>query len=910
MPTRHFLSRTSPLLPLVVDRILPAKGSGPLELGHQWLMVPTRQSGRRLRETLALEWRHRGGTALLSLEVHPPAFLMQQTGPGELPSAHAFDWVHTWEEVLLEQNPGALPALFPSMEETWTPDAARETGQRLQRVRNDLLDGGLDFQKACERISSPSEKERWQELATLEELYRQKLFARGWMDPVDAKATALQNFQPGPEITSIVLAGVPDPSPAVIERLKRLEQERPDLQIEVWIHAPASEADLFDDWGRPLESWRDQELGRGDEPDGWIELVSDSRALCKRVTDLLRTQPPLPDIAFGLVDETLSLPLQQQMEEVDRKLYLPNPCSLADLEWVRILTSLQEHRQHQDPESLRALMRFATLYNTKEGPSTEDVLTAWDRYASESFPTSADSVTSSLKDPVLLPVWNQVQKWLHATTPALVLEALREHMQEKTLNPQRPADRYLLRQLSSLADVLQEAARREQQGNGPSLSLLLRVLKEQSVDPLRIEQAITAEGWLELSYHPSPYVLLLGFQEGVVPPPLKPDPFLPNGMREELGLKSDRDWISRDAFLFHSLLTSRPLGQVRTLVAKRDMQGNPQLPSRFLFSCPRDTMLKRARQLFREPPAPESRPAPSPGVEFDLNRVRSDIPTSVSVSAINQYLTCPTRFFLRHVLGSHRVDDTAHYPDAAAFGQLVHKVLEELVRTGCDSESEWTAGTDTLLNQEMARRFAEPNGMPSVVFQRSARSRILAAGRIHRDLRSQGWQTIAVEKKLERTCNGMRITGTIDRVDIHPEWGVLLMDMKTSDTAQRPASVHLGPAREGRESIHVEVKGRTRQWTNLQLPLYRWLIQESDLPIPGGSPLQVAYLNLPKAKTDTRLDIWKEESQLTQAASHCLEAVIELIQQEVWHPTTEKLLYDDFAPFLQNGSDWIPLREP
>ncbi|GEM_PF-1829158 len=905
MPSRVFLPLNTPLLPSVVDRILPESGSGPLELESLWMMVPTRQSGRRLRESLARAWRERGGTALLSLEVHPPAYLLQ---PGDsTPLAHPFDWMDAWQQVLRNCQPGDLPALFPSREEPWTPETARETGQRLQQVRNELLESGLDINKALSRISSPAEKERWQELATLESAYRNRLADQGVMDPVDAKARALQQFVPPSPVKRLILAGVPDPSPAVVTRLKSLEEERTDLQFEVWIHGEASDQDAFDDWGRPKDLWRTRFLGREEEPEGWVELLPDSNILCSRAAELLRDQPPLPDLALGLVDETLSAPLAHRFRQENRPLYLPNPSSLAEQEWVRILTALHEHRQHRDPESLRALLRFGSLYQDREEPSTTEVLAAWDRYAASSYPESAEAVDQTLTDPFLLPVWKQVKRWLEATRPSDLLDALKEHYQARLFHPEHPSDRYQLRQITAVADVLQEALRREQAGQTPSIGTILRVLKEQSVDPLRVENALTAEGWLELPYHPAPDLFLLGLREGVVPPPLKPDPFLSSGIREELGLKSDRDWIARDAYLFHTLLSCREAGHIRVLLAKRDAQGNPNLPSRFLFSCPREEMLSRARMLFRDPPSPGNQPAPSPGILLKPEHIQASPPGRLSVSAINQYLTCPTRFYFSRILGMETLDDMTHYPDAAAFGSLIHRVLERLVASGCDTLRTWDEGIDEHLPTEMAVRFGRTEGLASAVFMRSARARLHAAGEIHARLREEGWKTLALEQPFSRDCMGMEITGTIDRIDIHPEKGLLLLDAKTSDTAKKPSEVHLGPARAGRESIQVEVKGKVRQWANLQLPLYQWLIQTSDLPgTSQDSPLHVAYLNLPKAVTESGLEIWHEEPHLVKQAESCLQAVVAHIQAGDWHPTTPIVAYDAFKPLLHHGSDWVP----
>src|SRR5690349_4825275 len=51
---RHFLSWERPLLPQAVAFLAADwDGAGPLDLAHWLVIVPTRQSGRRLREALA-----------------------------------------------------------------------------------------------------------------------------------------------------------------------------------------------------------------------------------------------------------------------------------------------------------------------------------------------------------------------------------------------------------------------------------------------------------------------------------------------------------------------------------------------------------------------------------------------------------------------------------------------------------------------------------------------------------------------------------------------------------------------------------------------------------------------------------------------------------------------------------------
>ncbi len=189
------------------------------------------------------------------------------------------------------------------------------------------------------------------------------------------------------------------------------------------------------------------------------------------------------------------------------------------------------------------------------------------------------------------------------------------------------------------------------------------------------------------------------------------------------------------------------------------------------------------------------------------------------------------------------------------------------------------------------------------VFELSARKRLHAAGEVQRGLWQEGWTPIAFETTFTRSCNGMEIVGKVDRIDRHPEKGLRILDYKTSDNPSDPAKAHLGTPRPDRESIQLEVNGKTRQWSNLQLPLYRWLVSP-DYP---DDQLEVAYFQLPSAVSDTGISTWDQEPQLTGEAERCLQNVVDLIRKGVWHPTTSAgSPWDPYAPLLLDGSGWVP----
>jgi ATP-dependent helicase/nuclease subunit B len=896
MPTRHFLDWNRPLLASICDRLLPASGSGPLHLGHCLILAPTRQSGRRLRETLSREWRARGGTALLSLEVRSPSFLLQPAA--DLQVAHAFDVLAAWRDTLAGCSPDELPSLLPGRGEALTPSAALDFGRHLQGLREELLDAGLDLAQVAEQHPMLSEQKRWSEMARLETRYRAALAALGLQDPCDAKRAAAANFLPAPGIQLIVLAAVPDPSALVLRRLQELDALA-SPRIEVWIHAPASEADTFDTWGRPSPLWRERQVGPVTPDDTWIELLADPDDLQRRMIETFADAPPSPALAFGLLDDPFAPPVREALEQLGRLLYHPKPVGLEHAAPTRLLAALHTQRSEDSPSSLRALWRQPDLLAALS-PRPERLLAAWDRFATDHLPVNAAVLDALLPESELRNAWQRIQHWLRADTPEAWLEVLRDVYAGRALDPANADERFALRAFSATADILQEAQRRQAAGRAPSLPVLLEVLRAESIDPPRVEGDVTAEGWLELSYHPAPSLLLIGLQEGVVPSTRVADPFLPDSLRAELNLRSDRDWLARDAFLFHSLACSRPDGALRVWVLKRDHDGNPLRPSRLLFACSDEALLRRAALLFHEPPPARQAPPPAPGLQLRADRAPARRLEKLSVSAVKDYLRCPTRFYLRHVLAMRNVDDLAREPDASHFGNILHAVLKSLALLQPPNEDAWNEAAESLLAAHLSLAYSPERSMALRVLENSARQRLHAVGPLHLAMRAEGWTTMYLETPCERDCGGLLLRGTIDRVDQHPTLGYRIIDYKSADTAQDPAKAHLGPACPEHPDWQVDVGGKTRRWTDLQLPLYRWLAQ--TLPgIDPARPMEVCYLQLPKNTRDTALRNWPEEAGLASAALATLEEVVRRIQAGVWTPAAERVTYDDFETLFHQG---------
>lgn len=93
--------------------------------------------------------------------------------------------------------------------------------------------------------------------------------------------------------------------------------------------------------------------------------------------------------------------------------------------------------------------------------------------------------------------------------------------------------------------------------------------------------------------------------------------------------------------------------------------------------------------------------------------------TSLRVTSFRDYLACPYRFYLRHVLKLEACDDRATRMDDAQFGTLLHQALDTFgnsdVRDSNEPEVIWEY-LDDALRQLAAARFGSRT-LPAVYVQ-------------------------------------------------------------------------------------------------------------------------------------------------------------------------------------------------
>ncbi|WP_194744279.1 double-strand break repair protein AddB [Thermaurantiacus tibetensis] len=292
--------------------------------------------------------------------------------------------------------------------------------------------------------------------------------------------------------------------------------------------------------------------------------------------------------------------------------------------------------------------------------------------------------------------------------------------------------------------------------------------------PWRQHPRLAILGPLEARLAHADLLILGDLNEGSWPALPQPDPWLPPAVRRRLGLAAPEARVGLEA---HDLLSAVAAPALLLTRARRDAAG-PTVRSRFLLRLeaafgplPRDFELEAALALdgvgrtIRLP-----RPCPAPPA--------AERPRLLRVTEADMLAADPFAFYARRMLGLEELKPLEQEADAAVKGTVVHRILERLVR-------EAPADPDALVAEELATL----GGDPALLALWGPRVRRMVAwvrARLAAE-REAGWQRFEAEVKLAADWGGIRIEGKADRIDIHGDGRLRIVDYKTGKPPTRKA---------------------------------------------------------------------------------------------------------------------------
>ncbi len=892
MVEREFLGWDQPFLTHAVAWLLARRD----ELPSMLVVVPTAQSGRRLREALA-----EAAGAVLSPDVVTPGWFLQ-TRDAEA----AADWMDqvAWVEVLENvADWSAYEALFPAPPgegRNWAGGLARE----MTGLRRSLQENGLLLVTAARKLRETVEAERWEALGRLEDLVERKLHSWG----LNSRSRMLAEGLTMPAgISRIVLAGVTEMPPLV----ERAWLAWP-LPVTVLIGAPESETANFSVTGRPLACWSQRPLPW---PDGSIQVVVDPR---QQAVEALRVigemKTPSDEVALGSADAEVGGELARAFTREGWTAFHPAAAVvvgglarwfkswgewLADptLATLAGLLSLPETGVLVAGKRAQKAKRLAELRDRWMVVRTEDLQR---RIATEDFRSEFDRESA-----------------VELLKAAEVLEGWRGSLLG---NDPSGATARLLAALGRTGPVTEEASNAMAEWLTAATPLMARVKRSAGFwIELMVSEVPTSaplppagrvldvQGWLELFHEPGRHLVLCGMNDGKVPARGGGEPWLSEASRDKLGLIKDADRAARDAFLYQAMIEARrDGGRVDVICGKSGAGGEALLPSRLLLAAGRDELPNRVKSLFKEVEPPEA------GLRWHADwqwtpRVVTP-PVRLNVTSLGDYLTCPFRYYLKHVVKMQGSEAGRAEWNARDFGTVAHEVLE---RWGRDTEARGFKKTEAIhgwlsaeLDQVVREWFGKRVPLAVRIQTEALRQRFAWLSRVQAIHRMAGWEIVDVERKVELPVGEANIVAKIDRIDRHRDTGRLrVLDYKTGkvdsvDKAHRKklTAASTLPAHLTLDCPAVypgEDKGKSADflWTNLQLPLYAAALVKRGEALPTP-----CYFTLSKTEAEVDIHEWSAfETADLEAAQACADWVAGQIAAGVFWPPAEKVTYDDYA---------------
>jgi len=936
-PNLTFWGWDRPIIPKAVEELTRGWQGGELDLSTTVILVPTSETGRRLREALATHTASQDGAVIAPYVWHPESALGWQVDRSVLATAlqERLAWIAVLSAIRMEDFASLFPVV-PGMERRLWATGVAET---LAGLKRSLGAGGLSFADVSSRLSDGEDAARWEELSVLEERYLKALQAFDVQDTQAVKAVRAQAPLLPPEITRLVVFAFADP-PMLLRQW--LQNAAVHTSVEIYVHAPASLRDRFDAHGVPLLVDWSQGMVRPELEPEQLHLVTQPQDQARTTVELMRRIVRVENaIAVGICDTSLAPHLIGALAGEDVHAYDPagkqarlHPLLEMLRGWQRLVQSRTWRAFASFVRQDEVLRVVAVKHDFKES----SLLSLLDDFMQKRLPSTLDEAavlsTSTMSDKdrqeplaklhsLIADILGRIDAWgRQPVTDALrgLLEWIYGARQFATESDTDRDHTHLLGEAMRLAEECRATG--ESLGDGGAASQLFPlVLGELEKVPLadrRGDVDLVLQGWLELLWEPSPGLVIAGFNDESVPGTVVADPFLPDHMREHLGLSCQASRRARDAYLLAALAAQRQKSKgLHLVVGQVNDAGDVLRPSRLLFSCNDDTLTQRVRQLFPKDIESATVIEPARGEllwKLEPQRVAGK-PDKISPSLLGSYLRCPLRCYLERILHMSPVHAAQREMTPQDFGGLVHEVLyafgKEEALKDVFSEEPIRQFLDQALDRIAFGRWGKRPLLSTAIQIDTARQRLWHLARVQAGLRREGWVTEKVEfdlKDLRLELAGLPFNGRVDRIDRHTDGSILVWDYKTRSKSTSPGDSHVASAKsellddtDHNWKCFTDANGKVRQWTDLQLPLYVWALRRE---YPNAPSIKAGYLHLPTSVTETKADVWQDlDDTLVDLAYECAVAATNRMKAGIFWPPAEGIRGDTFEEMMLGSAE-------
>ena len=829
--------------------------SGAASLAHVLAVVPTAQSGRRVRHALA----RRFPAGLVPPCVRTPAHLVDLSAP---------DIAGRADELL-------------AFREARDGKGGFDVAAQLSDIRRILGANALTFADVAEKVGSvltgdlvDVEIARWKGLAELEGRYMAALARRGKRDRVAVLKESLGKSVCFPGIEEVVVACVLDPVPVMNQVLEKSGLPVTELVPDVSGAPELAMSQISISGTAASEAAKVAALFASVKPDEALPslCLADAEAFpdlqgALRAKGLDAHNPsaiPLATSSLGHLAHQLAVLARTSSYSVfssfvrggDVRRWLKSELKLDDARMTAALVDLDNRQQQLIPATIDDI-----------APKTERTLRAIFEF-----------VKVQLRK-------RGIRQMLSSIFSTLPLDERDESSREFAAAAE--AVNGLVDECFA-ADVPRDLA----------LELFERRLGEAAYELEPDEgETILTDGWLELPFLDADEVVISGFAEGKVPESVVGHAFLPDSLRRGLGLADNASRTARDRTILAMTLACRAPEAVTVLFHSVDGKGDVMKPSRLLFECRDDAeLVRRVSALYAAHAGTgETPPADLP----ERWKIRLPVPPEfaelarTSPSSLDLYLHCPFTYILRKTFGESE-DYRAEELDASEFGNLAHEALEAWggsdLKDSTDAEA-IAAALEEKVDGLLVERFGLE--VPAIVALQgeSVKRRLRRFASLQAARAAEGWRVKATERKMNVTYGHTVVVGRCDRIDFNErtgEWCVV--DYKTWDSAERAVA-------------YEKKKDGTRSWKSLQLPLYCAMLDAApEFPDAHRDRICACYCVLAKTADETRYTAPFSGAEVPEAEAKAKD-LVDGIERGVFWPPAE--VSADRAEWKWDFDEWM-----
>lgn len=327
------------------------------------------------------------------------------------------------------------------------------------------------------------------------------------------------------------------------------------------------------------------------------------------------------------------------------------------------------------------------------------------------------------------------------------------------------------------------------------LFLWLKSLAKVTMDDVRGGK-VTVMGVLETRGVSFEAVVIVDFNEGVVPATSSKDQFLNSQVRAfaNLPTKNDREALQKQYY-------KRLLEQAKESVILYSTSDN-KLPSKFLYELGLENAEQTQAQfdlLYTQDPQLQAEVDPQ--VEyFDASTI------TWSASRLKTFLDCKRKYYYRYIQNLQ-----AKPEEELNEGAFLHKLLEHLHKENSSytSEAQMQKQIDILLDTLLPFEDAKTN------YQK-----LLWKEKLKGFIKTQiahfkaGWNVVEREKEFQGTIGGLQFKGRIDRIDQN-DTHTLVLDYKSGSTKEAQKTKNLESLNDLQMSIYYQMLSNKYQNINL-----------------------------------------------------------------------------------------------